>query len=278
MRFFRHVINQVNNVPRYRKNGDLEEFRMTRMKSEKKGAIRKAVLLISALLFPVTMLYLSPGLVFRGARLGILSGSYIAFGLLFLSAIFVGRAWCGFLCPGGAFGELACAANDVPFRRNGLKAVKYVVWIVWLIAIVLVAAFIGKGFRSVDPFLGTDRGLSLHTIALFPFYYLVIGMILAFSFTLGRRGFCHTLCWMAPFMVIGRRLRNALESPALQLVAEPERCVDCGACAAVCPMSLPVRELVRGAAAEHADCILCGECARVCAPRAIRLDFGRPRR
>jgi len=47
--------------------------------------IRKAIILISFLLFPVTMFYLSPALIFKGARLGIISGSFITFIILFKS-------------------------------------------------------------------------------------------------------------------------------------------------------------------------------------------------
>jgi polyferredoxin len=237
---------------------------------------RKALLLGSALLFPVTMLYFSPGIVFRGARLGILSGSYLTFAALFLGALVFGRAWCGFLCPGGGFCEMARAVNDEPFRRGGLKAVKYVVWVLWLAGIALVAVFVGHGFRTIDPFLGTERGVSLHSLELMPFYYLVIGIILALSLALGRRGFCHTLCWMAPFMVLGRGLRNAMRTPALQLAIRSGGCSYCGACGEACPMSLPVPELVRSGSLEHHDCILCGECVQACPEGRIWLEFGRP--
>lgn len=50
-----------------------------RTDSIQRSGIRRALLLGAALLFPVTMLYFSPGIVFRGARLGILSGSYYKF-------------------------------------------------------------------------------------------------------------------------------------------------------------------------------------------------------
>lgn len=239
-------------------------------------AIRRAIPLVSALLFPVTMLYFSPGIVFRGARLGILSGSYLTFAALFLSAIFAGRSWCASFCPGGGFGELARAVNDAPFKRPALKAVKYVVWALWLVAIALVAALVGGGFHSVDPFLGTERGISLHSLRLMPFYYLVIGIILTLSFLLGRRGFCHSLCWMAPFMVLGRKLRGALGLKARQLRSEPGRCSACGSCDSICPMSLPVGAMAASGRTEHVDCILCGECVDACESGALRMEYGKP--
>jgi len=245
-------------------------------KPGKHKSIRKALLICSALLFPVTMLYFSPGIVFRGARLGILSGSYLTFALLFISSLVAGRAWCGYLCPGGGFGEIACTVNNKPFTKKRLTYVKYLVWVIWLIAIVLVAVFIGGGFHSIDPFLGTEYGVSLHSLKLLPFYYLVIGIILVLSFLLGRRGFCHSLCWMAPFMVLGRAIRNTFKTPAIQLLAEPGRCTDCGLCQKSCPMSLPVPLLVKNGKMEHIDCILCGECAKVCPQQVLRLNFGKP--
>ena len=238
--------------------------------------LRKASLLISALLFPVTMLYLSPGIVFRGARLGVVSGSYFTFAILLLGSIFAGRIWCGYLCPGGGLGEMACAVKNAPFTRGKLKAVKYVVWGLWLIAIVIVAIFVGGGFHAVDPFLGTEKGISIHSIELFPFYYLVIGLILSLSFLLGRRGFCHSICWMAPFMVVGRAFGTLLRLPAIRLTARRARCTGCKACATACPMSLPVPDLVQAGECEHVDCILCGECVRSCPESALAIEFRRP--
>ena len=36
----------------------------------------------------------------------------------------------------------------------------------------------------------------------------------------GRRAGCHTICWMAPFMIIGRKLRNLVAWPSLRLTAQ----------------------------------------------------------
>jgi ferredoxin-type protein NapH len=60
---------------------------------------RMAALLISLLLFPITLFYLSPYLPVAGAAEGVVSGSLVVFGLLFIAALFVGRLWCGWVCP-----------------------------------------------------------------------------------------------------------------------------------------------------------------------------------
>jgi len=245
------------------------------MKMKKRQRTRKFLMVLSALLFPVTMLYFSPGMVFRGARTGVLSGSYITFALLFLSALLFGRGFCGWICPGGGFGEICRLVDDRPLGSEKLNRVKYVIWVIWLAALAGVAVFVGGGFHSVDPLLGTERGFSIHSLSLYGFYYLVIGIILTLSLTAGRRGFCHTLCWMAPFMVLGRKIRNRFRWFSLHLKGNRELCRECGACEKVCPMSLPVRKMVKENRMENSECILCGACEDSCPAGAVRLVFGK---
>jgi len=237
--------------------------------------IRRSLVLGSALLFPVTMIYFSPGMVFRGARLGVLSGSYITFFVLFVASVFFGRAWCGWLCPAAGFSEIAQQLNNSPFKANRMKNLKYWIWIVWLIAIASVVFFVGGGFKSIDPFLGTNRGISIHNISLLAAYYMVVGIIVVSSLTLGRRGFCHSLCWMAPFMVLGRKLCNASRLPALRLSAKTERCAGCQVCESVCPMSLPVKHMVNTRSIENVDCVLCGACVKACPKQVLCLAIER---
>nr|WP_319515217.1 4Fe-4S dicluster domain-containing protein [uncultured Cohaesibacter sp.] len=239
----------------------------------KRQRVRKLIVVISALCFPLTMIYFSPGMVFRGARLGILSGSYLTFGLLFLSSLVLGRAWCSWGCPVAGFCETAQTVDARPYRFSYGKWIKYVIWVVWIIAIALVAALVGGGFSSVDPFLGTDRGVSIHNVSLMAAYYLVVGIVFASIWLLGRRGFCHTFCWMAPFMVLGRKCSNILHLSALRLTIVSNNCRNCKTCDQVCPMSLPVSSMVQEGRMEHADCILCGACIDACPTGTIELHF-----
>ncbi|HWQ21599.1 MAG TPA: 4Fe-4S binding protein, partial [Clostridia bacterium] len=82
-------------------------------------------------------------------------------------------------------------------------------------------------------------------------------------------------CWMAPFMMIGRGIRNFVHLPAVQLRANTSACVSCHACTTACPMSLEVQEMVLTQRMENSECILCGTCVDVCPRKAIRYDFGK---
>ena len=66
--------------------------------------VRRALTIVSFLLLPVTLNYLSPYVIVDGASQGIINGSFISFALMFLSALFLGRLWCGWVCP-------ECTAN-----------------------------------------------------------------------------------------------------------------------------------------------------------------------
>jgi ferredoxin-type protein NapH len=62
--------------------------------------IRRTILLISFLFFPITLYYFSPALIIMGAAAGIIVGSFVLFGVLFVSSLLVGRGFCGWVCPG----------------------------------------------------------------------------------------------------------------------------------------------------------------------------------
>ncbi|WP_317064990.1 4Fe-4S binding protein [Methanoculleus caldifontis] len=93
--------------------------------------------------------------------------------------------------------------------------------------------------------------------------------IFAVAFVMGRRGFCRVVCPIAALMIVGRKIRNAVGWPALQLAADAGRCIDCGKCSRACPMGLDVHGRVREGDMESAECILCAACADACPEGAI---------
>lgn len=237
----------------------------------KRQPIRQALLLVSLLLFPLTLYYFSPALVISGAFGGIVTGSLIMFGLQFVASLVFGRAFCGWVCPAGGLQEACSRVN----RRRVVRGhwVKYLIWLPW-VAIIVWGFVSAGGPRSVQPLYQTTHGISVANSFAYIIYYAVVGLVVILSLTSGRRAFCHHVCWMAPFMVIGLRIRQIAGWPALHLRMNSERCVGCGRCSGNCPMSLDVPGVLMGKARGQNDCILCGECVDNCPKGAIRYAFG----
>ena len=239
--------------------------------------IRRGLLLVSFLLFPVTLYYFSPALILGGASEEVINGSFLVFSLMFLSSLFLGRLWCGWACPAGALQELAAPANNKRLPRGRVDWTKWAIWIPWIALIAFLAIRAG-GYHAVDPFYQIPGGATLTIPAgdgppWWMIYYIIVALFLVLALVLGRRAGCRTVCWMAPFMIIGRWLRNRVRWPALRLVAAPDKCTDCLTCTRECPMSLEVHEMVKRAGMEDAECILCGTCVDGCQQKAIRYSF-----
>jgi len=237
--------------------------------------LRNAIILLSLLAFPITLNFFSPYLSVNGAAVGVVSGSLALFGLLFVSSLVLGRAFCGWLCMGGCLQDIAMKINRR--RKPGAHWVKFLIWMPWFSAIVVLAARAG-GFKRVEPLFMMDSIISVAEPANYFVYYSVLALILGLAFASGRHAFCHYSCWMAPFMMIGRKLRNAAGWPSLQLRAQPEKCRDCLTCTENCPMSIDVHAKVLSSDMEHADCILCGQCVDNCKQKAIAYSFGKRRK
>jgi polyferredoxin len=238
--------------------------------------LRKSLLLISFLALPVTLFYLSPILILMGAREGVLTGSAIMFMVLFLVSIFVGRAWCGWICPQGALQDLvASRINNRPIDNTGrINLVKYLIWIPWISLIALLIIFYG-GISAIEPFYHTNHGVSAASLFTLAIYYIIITLVFLIAAILGRRGACHSVCHMAVFQIIGRSIRNLLRLPALHIKPSQELCNGCQRCSRECPMSLEVTAMVKSRRVEHPECILCGTCADSCPKHALSFAFGR---
>jgi polyferredoxin len=245
-----------------------------RMKLARRQKTRRTVLWITFLLFPVVMNYISPYVIIDAAFQGIVNGSMIVFGLFFVASIFLGRLWCAWGCPGAGIQEACFQINDGPARGGKLDWIKWGIWIPWIV-IIVVGAISAGGYRTVDFLHLTETGVSVDAPMKYITYYMVIGIVFALSLTAGRRAFCHYGCWMSPFMILGRKLRNALRTPALRLRAEPDKCIQCKQCTQACPMSLSVNEMVKVGKMENVECILCGSCIDICPKDVLHYAFDR---
>ena len=232
--------------------------------------IRNTIGWIVFLSFPITLNFFSPYLSASGASEGIISGSLLLFILLFISSLFLGRAFCGWICPGGCFQDICMRMNEKRRPRN--HWIKYLIWIPWF-SLIVIGFIRAGGVKTIDPLYMTENGISVSEPYHFNIYYTFILMFLILALAVGRHGFCHYGCWMAPFMIIGRKIRNLFKYPSLRLKANPDLCIDCMKCTEVCPMSIDVHAGVKKGMMEHVDCNLCGRCADHCEQKVITFTF-----
>jgi len=233
--------------------------------------IRKGIILFSFFLFPATFYYLSPVIIIQGSINGVINGSFIMFALLFVGALFLGRAFCGWVCPGAGCQEALFQARDKSVTRGDF--IKWLIWVPWIGTIAILAIKRG-GYERIDFFYRTVYGFSISDVtALIAYLCVLLILIVLPAFVFGKRSFCHHICWMAPFMILGRKIRNRFRWPSLQLIADPEICINCHACTETCPMSLPVESMVESRSMENSECILCGTCIDGCESDVIKFSF-----
>lgn len=230
----------------------------------KRQRIRKLTLILSLLLFPITLYYFSPALIFDAGMQGIINGSCIVFILLFLLSIPFGRLFCSYLCPAGGLQECCFSVNNKIPKQGWRNYLKYSIWFLWLFG-VIVCYFQSGEVLVVDFFFETENGVSVSSIQSYLIYYGIVFLIFLPSILFGRRIFCHYFCWMAPFMTAGIQLRNFFHMPGLHVkVRRNKVCISCSKCNKECPMGLNVMELVKHRDIRNLECIQCGQCIDHC--------------
>ena len=239
------------------------------MKTRQK--IRKGIILISFFLFPATFYYLSPVLIIQASSKGIINGSFILFILMFISALLFGRGYCGWMCPAAGCQEAIFHARNKRVTKGDF--IKWLIWMPWICAIVI-SAIMGGGYKRTDFLFQTTYGFSIGDVqSLIAYFFVLLLLIVLPAFVFGKRSFCHHLCWMAPFMILGRKMRNVVKWPSIHLKSFPELCKHCHTCTDNCPMSLPVEEMVNYDKMENSECILCGSCVDGCKHGAITYSW-----
>lgn len=233
--------------------------------------IRRTLAYMSLLLFPVTLNFFSPYVSIDGAFQGLISGSVLMFVAMFITATFMGRAWCGWLCPMSGLSEMAMTVNSKNAASKKLKWVRYGIFTIWF-SILAIGFVIGGGFLKIAPLHLTENVISVDEPMKYGIYYTVLFTFFALSLLLGKRGACHSICWMSPFLVAGTKLGRLLKIPQIRINASTDQCIDCKKCNVKCPMSIQVSNQVKLGRINTTDCILCGECVDICPKKVLKFN------
>jgi len=213
---------------------------------------------------------------FAGLSRGVINAGVIFWIVVFISALFLGRAFCGWFCWFGGYQDLVSwGVGDrfrlkiprqtllylglIPFVSLGLKM--YSSWIVnWLDGIPGIFKF-DPAF--VEPWGGQQTGISiLFTLVLY-------GPVLMFVF--GRRAWCRHLC------PIGALLKIFSKFSPTRFRLTSEDCSGCGRCNRVCDMEIDVAgELGNFGEVRSTSCIVCFKCSDVCPEDAITYTMKHP--
>lgn len=241
------------------------------MKSQK---IRKTILFLSFLLFPIFYNYISPIIMIEGASNNIFSASLLYWILFFISSLFIGRAACSYICPMGAVQTIVDSVIGQKYKKiKGLHIDKYIIFIIWIGAFLGVTISSG-GFKDINLLYNTEKVFSVDSVGGLIRYYIIVSVPLIFATFFGRMGFCHYFCPFSVFSIMGVKISKAMKLPTLHIESDSQKCIGCKKCEEVCPLNNQVSIMVRQDTFNNESCELCGECCTACKQGAIKRCFG----
>ena len=170
----------------------------------------------------------------------------LVFASLLIIAPFRGRWFCGNLCPRGSFVDFWLAPISRKVRIPSiLKSMK--------IRVPIFIALMGfMIFRIINTNGIVDKvGMVFVTLCI-----LTTSIAILFGVIIAPRAWC-SFCPMGT-------LQRILGGSKYQLKVDRDLCIECGKCQKVCPMQLPVNEIM-----QLPDCIKCGRCVEVCPKEAL---------
>ncbi len=202
----------------------------------------------------------------EGLFFGLMGGVYQAAVVHYLIAkifgpVLFGRIWCGWAC------WTVMVLDLLPFKRPAGRLPRRWGWLRYLHFIIslglVLLAWYGLGFRTGAAGLAAVGWYSAGNLL-----YYAVGIALAYALQ-DNRAFCKYLC---PVTV---PLKLTSRFSLLKIGGEAEKCNDCDACEAMCPMDIRISDyILNDQRVLSTECSLCQTCITVCARDALKLSFG----
>ena len=165
---------------------------------------------------------------------------------LMLISPFKGRFFCGNLCSRGLFNDFILSRISRKIKIPGLfKNMAFRI----IILIFMMSFMIFRVIQSQ----GIVHKLGAILVSIYIMQTLIISII---AVTVSPRAWCH-FCPAGTIQRFFDRKNHILK-------AHKDKCIKCGICNQVCPMQIPVREIIN-----HPDCIKCGRCIDSCPKKVL---------
>lgn len=180
--------------------------------------------------------------------------------LLLLSSLWLGRAFCGWLCPVGFLQDLLARLTGKKKVRVGKSAhglftkLKYLVFFATLCLAVL---GLGAIYMHFCPVLA----LSYPAAIAWSSALIIITLLLALVVS---RFFCRYLCPLGALLGLGYLWGRQVHIKQAKVERNLETCIDCRLCSRFCPMQIDVAE---AETVDTPECILCNTCVEQCPKR-----------
>jgi ferredoxin-type protein NapH len=170
----------------------------------------------------------------------------LVFATLMIIAPVRGRWFCGNLCPRGSFVDFWLTPVS---RKVKIPPLFRSMWV----RVPIFAALMGfMGLRIIQTEGIVDKvGMVFVTMCI-----ITTSVAILFGVAIAPRAWC-SFCPMGT-------MQRALGGSRYQLKVDREKCIECGKCQKVCPMQLPVNEIL-----DKPDCIKCGRCIEACPKDAL---------
>jgi len=215
-----------------------------------------------------------------GVRMALANGQFFV-GFFVVGAMgaigsFVGRMACGWACPFGLIQELL---HKIPSPKFGIwPHLRYLKYAFLAFMVVLLPLFAvdewGLGvtwfckyvcpagtLEAGVPMLILQPGLRANLGLLFVNKLIILVLFTGWA-VVASRPFCRTACPLGAFYALFSSIK------LVKLRLDPQKCVHCAACHAVCPMGVRFDE-----SPDDMECISCLACSRVCKFKAINLEI-----